>query len=86
MLIELEDKVFIALITAVAGIITSILASLLSLRTSKSISKLKISLEKQKDMTIEYLKAYIKIELEESSRTLNAFKNYLKIYFHRYVL
>jgi hypothetical protein len=78
----MSDSVRVSLITAsvaaVSGILTSVWAAISSARNSRKLVALEAALARQKEMTLEYMKVYLTLELEEHNRALEAFKQLIR--------
>lgn len=70
--------VIAALIAAVFGIFTAIYAGIASARNSRQLAALQAELDRHKQVTVEYLKAYLTLEIDERNRALEAFKEIIR--------
>jgi hypothetical protein len=73
-----EATIIAALVTSLAGVFTAVYASLKTIRNAHQLAKLQSDLVKHKDITLEYMKVYLTLELEGRNQTLNAFKEVIK--------
>ena len=63
-----------ALVAAISGILTSIYAGINGARNARKLAALEADLARHKETTLEYMKAYLTLELEEHNRALEACK------------
>ena len=67
-----------ALIASISGMMVSVYAGVTSARNSRKLSALQANLDKHKQVTLEYLKAYLTLELDERNRSLDGFKQIIR--------
>ena len=72
-------SIIVAVIGAISAVSTSIYASIKTTKNSKQLTELETELTKQKELTLEYMKAYIVLENEERQRALAAFKELIRL-------
>lgn len=78
MLPELDVKITISLITAISSMLIAIYTNVRSRGTSQELARLTADLDRHRETTLLYMKAYLALEIEERNRALNAFAEYLK--------
>lgn len=71
--------IYAALIAAVSAIATAVYAGVRTSRNSKHLTQLQNELAKQKEMTLEYMRAYLNLEIEDRNQTLAAFKEMIRL-------
>jgi len=70
--------VVVALIAALCSIGTVVYAAITGARNSRRLAALQAELDRHKEITLEYLKAYVTLEIEGRNRTLEAFKEIIR--------
>jgi hypothetical protein len=68
-----------ALIAAVSAIATAVYAGIRTSKTSKQLAQLQNELSKQKEMALEYMRAYLNLEIEDRNQELAAFKEMIRL-------
>lgn len=71
------------LITAVIGattaITTGVIAAVTAHRNSKQLAKLQSELARQRDLSLEYMRSYLNLEIEDRNRSLAAYKEIIRL-------
>lgn len=75
----IDASVWAAFITAVAAIISAIYAAIITSRNSKHLARLQSELDRQKEMTLEYIRASINLEVEDRKQTFAAFIDFIRL-------
>ena len=67
-----------ALVAAVSGMMVSIYAGIVGTRNSKKVAALQSELDKHKQISLEYLRTYMTLEIDERNRSLEGFKQLIR--------
>jgi len=68
-----------ALIAALSAIATAVYAGVRTSTNSKHLAQLQSELTRQKEMTLEYMRAYLNLEIEDRNQTLAGFKDIIRL-------
>lgn len=66
-------------IGAVTAIGTGVFAAIAAHRNSRQLAKLQGELAKQKDLSLEYMRSYLNLEIEDRNRALAAYKEIIRL-------
>lgn len=71
--------VLAAVIAAIAAGATAVYVGIASRTSSRQLTELQADLARHKEVTLEYVKAYINLEIEDRNQTLAAFKDLIRL-------
>ena len=74
----IDAPIATALIALVSALASAVYAGWISSRNSLKLAQIQVELSKQKDLTVEYMRIYINLEIEDRSQALEAHKEYIR--------